>query len=288
MARRNKNSLDAARFAFPFPFVEWELVLHALDPVRDATRGWARSLRNRGQLSQGITVARRGPRGLNGRSTYNSSLWVWAERCQLAGFVEDAVALRQSARDLELRFAEPLSGFLGTHELPELPSAPFFDDLATLTADALAKRSGFMHIVLVVGQVERLNADFGLVMGHAPEGHPAVVHLPAQMLLTRGVHPGSNVWVVSRMLGDAALVEVDLATPVLLPPALEEQFEWARVSAPESHPGHDSLLADESEAAAAARYELTAALMPSLDYWDDLFKDARAGRLPVRLLHPAG
>ncbi len=264
-------------------------MLRALDPGRDATRGWARSLRNRGQLSPGVTVTRRSARGLKGSSTFNSSLWVWAERCELAGFAEDAAALRDSARDLEVRFAAPLCGFLAVHDLSELPSAPFFDDLATLTADALGSRSGFMHtIVLVAGHVERIDADFGLVTGYSPDGHRAVVDLPARMLLMRGAHTGSHVWVVSRMLGDAALVEVDLATPVLLSRAIAERFEWARVSAAQKSSSLDELLAAESDEAAAARYEVTAALMPRADYWDDLFEDARSGWLPVRHLHPVG
>jgi hypothetical protein len=65
-------------------------------------------------------------------------------------------------------------------------------------------------------------------------------------------------------------------------------FEWTRLSASESAWELDLTLADESDAAAAARYETTAALLPRTDYWDDLFEEVNAGRLPVRHLHPVG
>lgn len=142
--------------------------------------------------------------------------------------------------------------------------------------------------MLAAGQVGSLDDDFGQVRGRAPDGHLAVVDLPARMLLMRGVHAGADLWVVSRMLGTSALVEVDPAIQVALPAALAKHFEWARVSASASLDSLDTLLADESEADAAARYESTVALMPPSDYWDDLLAEAKDGRLPVRHLHPIG
>lgn len=290
MPKKGSVAATQEAFVFPLPVVGWEQVLHALDPVRNATRSWARSLRERGLLSAGVTVTRRDAHGLQGRGTYNSVLWVWAERLRVAGWNHDAAVLQEAARSVEERFAKPLSVYLATHSLPELPEAPFFLDMTSRTAKALVGLPHFTDMVVTAGRVGRLDADFGQVTGAAPSGQPTVVDLPAGLLTASDFRPGSYLWVVRRLLGTSALVEIDLAVAVHLPPSVGSHLGWARVpylsfAVPDLE---RTLIAGEPEAVAAARYDLTVAAMPPKNHWRSLYDDARAGRLPVRYLRPAG
>jgi hypothetical protein len=271
-------------FVLPFPVLTWDMVLHARDPVRSVTRGWVRGLRKRGQLSAGITVTERSPRGVSGRCTYHSSLWVWSERCRLEGLVGDADVLEASARALESRFAEPLHQYLTFHTLAELRNAAFFPDLAQSTASALSAVEGVASLVLTAGTVSELDESLGRVEGRAPSSEPTTVDLPARMLTGQGLVKGHPVWVLSRVIGAAALVEVEPALHVWLDASVGDGIPWARV------PASDDILDEASvaEARAADRYELTAGAMPPSSYWLDLFADAREGRLPQRHLHPVG
>ena len=277
----NRRPQDA-KFTLPFPFVEWSSVLRAKDPARDVTRSRARSLREHGLLSSGVTVTRHDDRGFRGRGTYNSILWVWAERCARADLPESAVALREAGRALEEQFAAPFESYLAHHDIEELPAAPFFGDVMRLTARALAGCHALELMVVASGKLGGLDESFGRVTGLSPLGRPTVVDLPARMLIAGGFHPGADLWVVERVLGEATLLEVDRAVSVALPVSVARRLGWAQVI------GLPTSTTSDGELAGAERYAATAALLPSSSHWDDLVDAAVTGQLPVRRLRLAG
>lgn len=251
-----------------------------MNPGRAVTRGLLRSLRGQGRISSGVTVTRRGAQGLEGRATYNSALWAWSERCRLAGSDDDAQYLRKAATELEGRFADSISSFLLTHSLRELPEADFFPRLMDLTANAFVHCQSVHKLVLAAGTVQSVENGLGQVVGHTPTGAPATVDLPQWLLFTHRAVEGDPVWVLSRKVGDAALVEVEPALVVGLDLEFAAPLSWTREP--------ELLTGDEGDEEAARRYERTAAALPPSHYWDDLFADARAGKLPTRHLRPVG
>lgn len=268
------------RFVMPFPILEWSELLRAINPGRSVTRGLLRSLRGQGRLSPGVTVTRRGAQGLAGRATYNSALWAWSERCHLAGWDDDAQYLRKAATELEGRFGGSISSYLVTHELRELPEAEFFSGLMFSTTSALMHCGCVDKLVLASGTVRSMENGLGQVVGRTPAGAPATVDLPQWLLLTHHAVEGDPVWVLSRKVGDAALVEVERALMVGLDREFAAPLSWALEPELESR--------EESDEEAARRYDHTAAWMPPSRYWDELVADARAGKLPERHLRPVG
>jgi hypothetical protein len=303
VAHETDRSESDRCFAFPPPLMEWGVVLSALDPTRQPTRGWGRQLREQGRLSDGVKVARRGTHGLQGSGTYNSVLWVWADRCRSAGHEVDAAHLQDTARDLERRFEPLLKPFLAVHDLAQLPDAPFFDDLTRLTADALTRHASCLQDVVLASGLLRLDVDHLSVLGHRPDGQAAVVDLPAHFPGLDELRAGMCVWVTSTWLGRGVYVGVEETVPVALPPDLAEQLLWTRVpSLPDSTHGlaltdltkvRVQTTSDEAadvlaEADAAAHYEATVAGRPDPEYWDELFDRAREGRVAFRHLRPVG
>ena len=224
--KRAANQVDVQAL-LPDPVVSWEDVLRAADPGRAPTRGRIRHLRSSGHLSDGVNVHLRGPHGLSGRSTYFSSLWGWAQRCRLDGKESESAQLEGAARRVESRYGESLKGYLSQHGLAELPSADFFGGLSSLTASELCKVPGLTKLVLAAGTVTDVGPTTVHVDGRSPSNEVTGVDLPAELFPTRGV-PGEPVWVLSRLVGSAALVEVLPARTTTLTVTRTVREQWLR------------------------------------------------------------
>jgi hypothetical protein len=257
----------------------WQDLLQAADPMREPTPGRLRHLRDARQVPSGIVVVpRSGPR-VAGRSTFFSGLWAWALRLRRAGEPEDAARLEDAARRVEEAFASRLSEFLSSRKLADLQEAPFFGDLAEMTVKALAAVPHAFEAVAVSGRVVDLHWGFGRIEGHAPSGDQAVIDVPAALLARTGTASGDLVWVLSRVVGATALVEVVRAFPARLPDA-PRGLLWAIT---------DEAGADDADlSTAAGRYERGPASLPSPSRTEAVLRAARAGELPVRSLRPAG
>ena len=268
----------------PAPLVGWEDVLRAGEPGREPTRGRLRTLRLKGLLSEGVTVPRREGGRLSGSGTYYSVLWEWAERLRAEGQDKDAYRLEQDALQVEATFGLKLAAFLSQSSLDQLPTAEFFDQLNKRTAAALWRSERARRLVLLAGAVVELNATLARVLGTSPTGQETEVDLPARLLEQRGVGVGNPAWVVSRVVGGAAVVEVLPAVWAHLNHTASDWFRWAS-PAWLAHPGTTD---DELEAAAAERYRQTASAMPDADHLAGLLADARTHGLARRQLRPAG
>lgn len=269
--------------ALPGPIVPWEEVLLAVDPVRKPTRARLRTLKGASRLSDGINVHSRGSTHLAGRQTYFSSLWAWAERSRAQGFDRQCKQLEDAARKLESRYELRLKGFLGSHALDELPSAPFYSQLMSDTAGAVCTLPPLEYFVLVAGQVTNVGDHRARVVGKDPSNEPAAVDLPVKVVLDRRLHQGQDVWVLSRVVGSASLVEVLPAqrSVVRFANAVRNKVDhgWLKPSAEHVFPGF--LLAERG-------YAVSAGARPSDSYLDELFAGARRGEVATHALRPAG
>jgi len=277
----------------PVPVVDWTTVVKAGDPAREPTRGRLRELRKKGQLGDGITVTRRGERGLQGRANYYSVLSALAIRCRQAGHDDDAVQLERSASELEARFREQLRGFLSSHDLGDLAAADFAGELAVATAEKLAEWQGLPEALFAAAVVAGLDADVAHLYGSSPRGHPIEVDLPRLLLNRHSLVVGDVVWVFSRVVRDAVVVELLPAIRVQLRDWKSEHVQAkfaglvdiARTREPSAA---DDGLTDMERTDYADRYRATGAAGLTAEQMAALTSAAAAGEMPRRRLRPAG
>lgn len=274
----------------PLPVVDWTAVLMADNPMREPTRGRLRELRKKHQVSAGVTVWRRDRRGLQGRSTYYSVLSALAARIRQAGNGGEAEALEGAASQLESQFAGRLEHFLSQHSLAQLPQAEFFDELAAATAERLADRDGLVQALLASARIQEVEGDVAHLEGSSPRGGPVAVDLPRALLERQRLGPGDLVWVFSRVVGDAAIVELLPAVQVEMRAdnvLLKSRVDAAGFPLGSRADESDGLTdEDRDEHAEHFRAGVGGSLTP--EELSDLRADAAAGRLPRRRLHPAG
>jgi hypothetical protein len=278
----------------PVPIVDWTAVVKAENPGKEPTRGRLRELRKKGHLTDGITVTRRGDRGLQGRANYYSVLSALAARSRQEGNDEDAAELERSASELETRFREKLQQFLSAHDLEDLPEADFCEELAAATAKRLAGWRRLHQALLAAAVVIGTDGNTAHLHGTSPRGEPVEVDLPQLLLDRQSLTAGDTVWVLSRVVGDAALVE-------LLPAIRVQLRDWKREHVPTELSGlvdtiwtkeppaaGDDGLAEADRAAQAEHYRSTAAANLTMDQIAQLKAAAAAGHIPRRRLRPAG
>lgn len=277
----------------PQPVVTWVTVVQANDPTREATPGRLRELRKKHRVAAGVTVPRRGKLQLEGRATYYSVLSVLAARSRQEGREEAAAEMVCAAEQLEDAFSDRLRKFLSNHSLADLPTADFFGDLCTATAERVAEWRGHAKALLAVARVYEMAEDLAHLEGTSPRGVPVAVDLPRALLERQALTAGDLVWVFNRFVGDAALVELLPAIRVtvqvkrfnakLLAPLVSDMLEFL----PNVESTTDDLSADESKAF-ADRYAATVAAKPTAEDLARLRSYVAAGRVPHRRLRPAG
>lgn len=288
------GSSSVRHVVLPLPVIEWPEVVKADDPTREVTRGRLRELRKKRRITDGVTVLNRGSRGLHGRSTYYSVLSALAARCWRQGHEEEAAGLEQAATRLEEQFSARLESFLSRHSLAQLPEAEFFDELTAATAQGLAERSHAFDGLLAAARVGEIQDDVAHLEGSSPRGEPVAVDLPRVLLERQSLKAGDLVWVLSRVVGDAALVELVRATEVQVEVSMPEHtpiglLSLGDVDPAAGRPGEKSDgLNDEERAEYAARFQATVGADLSAEDMEDLRVAAAAGQVPRRRLRPAG
>lgn len=270
-----------ARVWSPCPIVGWESVLTAMTPGQAPTRGRARLLKQKHLLTQGVRVPRRGAQHLEGARTYHSVLTSWAARCRQEGLREDAEALESAAERVEARFAQHLRNFLVHHDLSDLPKADFFSELVGETSRALTEVTSWRTMLVAVATVSNVGEALSRLDGVTPDGDSRTVDLPTRLLDEQHIGPGSHVFVFSRMLGTAALVEIEAAVSVDAP----RESALPRVS--DESVDDDGYTSAEG-AEMAARYAREAGARPSADEVAAVLRDVERGAAPRRRLRPAG
>jgi hypothetical protein len=278
----------------PVPVIDWTAVVKADNPTREPTRGRLRELRKKYRMSGGVTVWRRGRRGLHGRATYYSVLSALAARSRQDGHGEEAAALESAAAQVEGQFSERLEQFLSNHTLAQLPQAEFFDELTTVTAQRLANWSGLLQALLAAAKVYEMEGDVAHLEGSSPRGDPVAVDLPRALLERQSLKSGDLVWIFSRIVGDAVLVELLPAVRVQMRSGGSEQERTllsalVDVEAREGRLGEESDgLTDEERAEYAERFNATVGADLTGGELSALRADAAAGRIVRRRLYPAG
>jgi hypothetical protein len=278
----------------PLPVIDWTTVLKADNPTREATRGRLRELRKKRQVTGGVTVLRRGRRGLEGRATYHSVLSALAAKSRQEGHDEDAARLEKGASALEEQFAARLEQFLSQHNLTQLPEADFFYELTTATAQRIAEWSHLPQALLAAARVEAIEGAVAHLEGSSPQGGAVAVDLPRALLDRQSLTTGDVVWVFSRVVGDAALVDllpairvqIFLEFPLHGSSGLNALFDVAPVM--DGLNDEPDGLTDAERAEYAAHFSATVGADLTAEEAADLRGDAAAGRVTRRRLRPAG
>jgi hypothetical protein len=289
------NTTRGGEVIVPMPVVDWKTVVQTDNPAREATRARLRELRQKKLVAAGVTVSRHKGRKLQGRATYYSVLAALAARCRQEGQDDDADFLADAASQLESRFAARLRQFLTHHPLKALPEAQFFDELTKATAEKLAGWTRLPDELLAAAQVSDIEAGIAHLEGTSPRGDPVAVDLPRALLDRQELATGDLVWVSTRLLGSATLVEVLPAVRVwhdmkdfnAHPLRLLSALAGAGTPINSSARGSDGLDPDE-RMALAARFRATAGADLTTEDLADLRRDAAAGQLPRQRLRPAG
>jgi hypothetical protein len=284
---RGPARLDECLAVLPMPVLEWTEVVLAEDPTRSATRERLRQLQKKHLVGHGVKVTKRDDRGLSGSGTYFSVLTALAAKSRHEGSAEDAEYLLGAAGDLEDRFADELRNYLSQCSLDELPKADFFGALASETAGHVSWWTKRSKALLAVALVKENAADLAHLAGHSASGDPVDLDVPLKLLERQSLVSGDHVWVFSRIVQSAALVEVLRATTV--PCNLLESLEgFALVMHhPRSQVGSDGLTDDE-RAVFAERWKSGVAADLTSGELTKLRSDLRHGHLPTRRIRPAG
>lgn len=185
--------------------------------------------------------------------------------------------------------------FLTHHSLAQLPQAEFFGELTAATAEGLATWSGLMQTLLAAARVHEVEGDVAHLEGTSPRGGSVAVDLPRALLERQRLKTGDLVWVFSRMVGDAAVVELLPAVRIEIRSGTSGRdlavelrslvdVAYAREGASEES---DGLTAEERDDY-AEHFKTTVGSNLTAAELSDLQADAASGRLPRRRLHPAG
>ena len=278
----------------PCPVVSWKTVVQADDPTRAATPGRLRELRRKQRVTAGVRVALRGERRLEGRATFYSVLSVLAVRYRQEGHEEAAAEMVRAAAKVEDDFSERLKVFLGDHSLADLPTAEFFNALATSTAECVSAWSEEAPYLLAVARVNEMADALVRLEGTSPGGEPVAVDLPRALVDGQSLTTGDLVWVFSRSVGTAAMVELLPAMRVAIQVTNAEhafrallKFAVPPLVSPLQVSQTDGMTDDE-RAVFADRFNATVGANLSSADMSRLAGYVDAGRVPRRRLRPAG
>jgi antitoxin component of MazEF toxin-antitoxin module len=176
-----------------------------------------------------------------------------------------------------------------------LPQAEFFNELTTATAERLASWSGLVQALLAAARVHEIEGDVAHLEGSSPRGGSVAVDLPRALLERRRLKIGDLVWVFSRVVGDAALVEllpairIEMRSRTSGQDLLELRLLVDVADAPDGPAAEESDgLTPEERDEYAEQFRATVGSDLTAAELSDLQSVAAAGRLSRRRLHPAG
>jgi hypothetical protein len=246
---QSPNRLNLKDFG-PSPMVSWTDLVAADAPTEVPTRHRLKALHKRNEVTDGVRVTLRDGQRAQGKASYHSVLSVWATRLRRLGHVSEADRLRDAGSKIEKTYDHYLRAYLSQHGLDDLPRADFFARLVGDTAAALASiRFVSDEGVLFVGEVKARRGRTWPIEGHDADGVPQYVNVLDRVLSQRNLGQGALVLVIERMVGNAAVTEVE---PAVRLPSNAELLEGPPFG-------------DDEYKELAKRYRKTGARVPSAD-----------------------
>lgn len=225
IAVRGERGVDQFRLDDfgPSPVVSWVELVAADTPTEEATSYRLKALRKRNEATAGVRVTLRGGQRAHGTASYHSVLSVWSTRMRHLGRAREADQLRDAGSRIEKTYDKYLRAFLSQHALEELPRADFFPRLVKDTAEHLVDIGLFSDEgVLFVGEVKGRRGHTWLIEGRDATGVLQETNVLDRVLSRRNLHEGALVLVIERMVGNAAVTEVEPAVRV---PSEEELLD---------------------------------------------------------------
>jgi hypothetical protein len=150
-------------------------------------------------------------------------LSVWSTRLRHLGHVAEADRLRDAGSRIEATYSRYLRAYLSQHGLEDLPRADFFPRLVRDTSTALVDMSfASDEGILFVGEVKGRRGHTWQIEGHDAAGEAREAHVLDRVLARRDLAEGALVLVIERMVGNAAVTEVEPAVQVPTEAELQE------------------------------------------------------------------
>ncbi len=230
--------------------VDWTELVAADTPTEPPTSYRLKALRKRNEATAGVRVILRGGQRAEGTACYHSVLSVWSTRLRHLGHFSEADRLRDAGSKIEKIYDRYLRAYLSQHALEDLPRADFFPRLVKDTAAALVDISFVSEeSVLFVGEVKDRRGHTWHIEGHDAAGVAQQANVLHRVLSRRNLTQGALVLVIERMVGNAAVTEVEPAVRV---PSDADLLEGPPFG-------------DEEYAELARRYRKTGGRTPSAD-----------------------
>jgi hypothetical protein len=149
--------------------------------------------------------------------------------------------------------------------------------------------------LLAAARVHEVEGDVAHLEGSSPRGGAVAVDLPRALLERQSLQSGDLVWVFSRLVGDAALVELLPAIRIEVHPGEQQRGPGGLRSFVDVADASDGVPAEESDGLTdeeredyAGRFNASVGGDLTATELSGLQADAAAGHLPRRRLHPAG
>jgi hypothetical protein len=263
---RPADHLGLGNFS-PSPLVNWTALIAADTPTEEPTPYRLKALRARNEATAGVRVTLRGGQRAQGTAAFHSVLSVWSTRLRQLGHAEQADRLRAAGSSIENTYRRYLRAYLSHHVLEELPNADFFPRLVKDTAAQLVDISLLSHEgVLFVGQVKGRHGNTWRIEGRDDTGALCEANVLDRVLARQNLTHGAIVIVIERMVGNAAVTEVEPAVRV---PSDTEVIEGPPFG-------------DDEYAELAARYRDTGGRAPNADERAELQAAHSIGSLPGR------
>jgi hypothetical protein len=251
----------------PSPLVNWTELIAADTPTEEPTPYRLKALRARKEATAGVRVTLRGGQRAQGTAAYHSVLSVWSTRLRHLGHTAEAGRLRDAGSSIETTYERYLRAYLSHHALEDLPNADFFPRLVKDTAAALVDISLLSDEgVLFVGEVKSLRGRTWRIEGRDDTGASQEANVLARVLARQNLTQGAVVFVIERMVGNAAVTEVE---PAFRVPTDAEILEGPPFG-------------DEEYAELAARYRDTGGRAPNADERAELQAAQSSGSLSGR------
>jgi hypothetical protein len=214
LSDRAAHRFSVGRFG-PSPLVNWTELIAADTPTLEPTHYRLKALRARDEATAGVRVTLRGAQRAQGTAAYHSVLSVWSTRLRHSGHPVEADRLQDAGARIENTYERYLRAYLSHHALEELPKADFFPRLVKDTAAALVDISLLSDDgVVFVGEVTSRHGRTWHIEGRDEAGAPHEAYVLDRVLARQNLVQGSVVLVIERMVGNAAVTEVEPAVRV--------------------------------------------------------------------------
>lgn len=227
----------------PKPIVSWETVAQLSDPLREPTRERLRRLRTRSGISNGVLVRPRRSGRNAGSAVYYSALTALSAQAAESGADEPARRLGEAGAVLEERFAGRLRGFLASHPVQDLATAPFYPELVDATRRSLSKVG--VTLSFTSGKVREIEGETALIESDR-DGRSVLLEVGSAMIKAAGLAVGDYVWISRRFIGPSAVT-------TLMPAVADSEARRSEPTGSDGQEDRSEEMSDQEYEAALAR-----------------------------------